>query len=148
MKTIYIFVCIGLYVSMLDAQQKDSSKRKVLIIDGFSNHDWRQTTKITLQILERSGLFSSSVSTMPLPVGDKNRLDWLPHLAGYNVIIQNTNNINDTSIRWPVAMEKQLKKYVHSGGGLYILHSGNNALPHWKQYDTIIGLGWRKADEG
>lgn len=147
MKNKFIVICLSLFVSAIHAQHTRAGI-KVLIIDGFSNHDWKQTTDITRQILERTGLFDVSVSTMPLPVGDKSWKDWLPDLKVYDVVIQNTNNINDTSVRWPPAMEKQLESYVRSGGGLYILHSGNNAFAHWPQYDTMIGLGWRKAEAG
>jgi type 1 glutamine amidotransferase len=145
---IILFSCF--FVAAANAQQTKGNPSiiKVLIIDGFSNHDWQQTTKITRMILEETNRFAVSVSTMPLPVGDKPWQDWYPDLAAYNVIIQNTNNINDTTIRWPQRMEQQLGNYVRSGGGLYILHSGNNAFPHWKLYDTIIGLGWRKAEAG
>src|SRR4029077_16453983 len=38
------------------------AKIKVLIVDGFSNHDWRQTTALLRGILEPSGLFTVSVS--------------------------------------------------------------------------------------
>jgi type 1 glutamine amidotransferase len=31
---------------------------------------------------------------------------------------------------------------------LYILHSANNAFPHWKEYDRMIGLGWRPKETG
>ena len=37
----------------------------VLIVDGFSNHDWKQTTVVTKWILEASGLFTVHVSTIP-----------------------------------------------------------------------------------
>jgi type 1 glutamine amidotransferase len=147
MKNSSIIACLFLFVSTVFAQ-KETGKIKVLIIDGFSNHDWKQTTQITQSILEKTGLFAVSVSTMPLPVGDKSWQDWFPDLSAYDAIIQNTNNISDTTVRWPPAMEKQLASYVRTGGGLYILHSGNNAFPHWRQYDTIIGLGWRKAYAG
>ena len=38
---------------------------RVLIVDGFSNHDWRQTTALLRAILEPSGLFDVSISTTP-----------------------------------------------------------------------------------
>jgi hypothetical protein len=60
----------------------------------------------------------------------------------------NTNNIHDTRLRWPRQAEQRLEKYVRDGGGLYILHSANNAFPHWKEYDKLIGLGWRPRSSG
>jgi len=118
----------------------------VLIVDGFSNHDWQQTTAVTKWILEQSGLFDVYVSTVPSD--SIGRSSWLPHFEKYAVIIQNTNNIHNPSLRWPVPAERALERYVKDGGGLYILHSANNAFPHWTAYDSMIGLGWRNKANG
>lgn len=127
---------------------QNPDKIKVLIVDGFSNHDWKQTTKITKQILESSGLFKIEVSTMPsFENQDLWRL-WSPNFSEFDIVIQNTNNINQKEIRWPEKVEKSLEKYVRSGGGLYILHSANNAFAHWDEYNLMIGLGWRSEKEG
>ena len=113
----------------------------VLIVDGFSNHDWKQTTKVTRWILEGSGLFKVDVSTVP--ADSVLRESWLPEFKKYAVVIQNTNNIADTQLKWPRDAEIKLEEYVKEGGGLYVLHSANNAFPHWKEYNKMIGLGWR-----
>ena len=113
----------------------------VLIVDGFSNHDWKQTTKVTRWILEGSGLFKVDVSTVP--ADSVLRESWLPEFKKYAVVIQNTNNIADTQLKWPRDAEIKLEEYVKKGGGLYVLHSANNAFPHWKEYNKMIGLGWR-----
>lgn len=119
---------------------------KVLIVDGFSNHDWRQTTAVTKWILERAGHFTVSVST--IPSDSIQRLAWLPLFKGYDVVIQNTNNINNKSVKWPLPAQKALEKYVAEGGGLYVLHSANNAFADWEEYNKMIGLGWRNASYG
>ena len=118
----------------------------VLIIDGFSNHDWKQTTAVTKWILEKTGRFSVDVSTIPADSSDRSV--WNPDFKKYAVVIQNTNNIHNTSLRWPVLAEQALENYVKAGGGLYILHSGNNAFPHWREYDQMIGMGWRPRSSG
>lgn len=118
----------------------------VLIVDGFSNHDWKQTTKVTKWILEQSGRFKVDVATMP--TDSTALLNWFPTFDDYAVVIQNTNNIHNTSLRWPPRVEKALERYVKTGGGLYILHSGNNAFPHWIEYNKMIGLGWRDKSVG
>src|SRR5436305_5487240 len=82
----------------------------VLIVDGFSNHDWKQTTAVTKWILEKTGRFSVDVST--IPADSSERLLWKPDFKKYAVIIQNANNIQDTSLRWPVPAEQALEKYV------------------------------------
>lgn len=64
------------------------------------------------------------------------------------MVIQNTNNIFNKKIKWPRGVQKELEKYVSSGGGLFILHSANYAYADWPEYNLMIGLGWRKASEG
>lgn len=126
-----------------------AQKRKlirVLIVDGFSNHDWKQTTKLTKWMLEESGRFEVDVFTVP--VDSLLQLDWKPGFKKYAVVIQNTNNIHDHRLRWPRHAEKELENFVKDGGGLYVLHSANNAFPHWAEYDKMIGLGWRPQSFG
>lgn len=120
---------------------------KVLIIDGFSNHNWEQTTKIVKGILEESGLFKVDVSTSPAKAADTiGWVNWRPNFSAYDAVIQNTNNISAKDIHWPGVVQKALEKYVKAGGGLYILHSANNAFSDWPEYNRMIGLGWRSKD--
>ncbi|MEO5942649.1 MAG: ThuA domain-containing protein [Ferruginibacter sp.] len=121
----------------------------MLIVDGFSNHDWAQTTKLIRLILEESKLFKVSVSTTPSTVEDSaGWAAWNPNFKDFDVVIQNTNNLPNSNLRWPRKIEMQLEDYVRSGGGLYILHSANNSFTHWKEYDKMIGLGWRPKESG
>ena len=134
------------FVISTKTQAQKIESISVLIVDGFSNHDWKQTTAVTKWILEGSDLFQVEVSTVPSD--STARMDWLPSFDSYDVVIQNTNNIHNKSIKWPVDAEIALENYVKNGGGLYILHSANNAFSHWKEYDEMIGLGWRPQDTG
>jgi type 1 glutamine amidotransferase len=45
-------------------------------------------------------------------------------------------------------VQHELEDYVKGGGGLYILHSANNAYPDWDEYNKMIGLGWRPKSYG
>ncbi len=137
----------SLFVALsLNALAQQDKSISILIIDGFSNHDWEQTTKVVKWILERRGQFQVDVSTVPL---DSNqRRSWIPAFSKYDVVVQNTNNIHDLKLRWPANAEKALEAYVKNGGGLYVLHSANNAFPHWEEYDNMIGLGWRPKSFG
>lgn len=119
---------------------------KVLIVDGFSNHDWKQTSNLTKRILEESKRFKVDISTVPLD--SAGQALWEPAFEKYAVVIQSTNNIQNPALRWPGRVELELGNYVRNGGGLYILHSGNNAFPHWKEYDKMIGMGWRSKTSG
>lgn len=143
-KVIVLIALIG--ISSIELLAQRSKPISVLIVDGFSNHDWQQTTAVTKWILEKSGRFDVHVSTIPSDSIDRS--NWLPDFGKYAVVIQNTNNIHNTSLRWPVHAERALEQYVKKGGGLYILHSANNAFPHWTAYDSMIGLGWRSKEFG
>lgn len=128
--------------------QSNPNKIEVLIIDGFSNHDWKQTTSVVTSILEKTGLFNVSVSTTPSSPEDPNWDTWNPAFENYAVVIQNTNNIDNKNYKWPKKVEAHLENYMASGGGLYVLHSANNAFSHWNAYNEMIGLGWRSPAEG
>jgi type 1 glutamine amidotransferase len=144
-----IQTCITFFLVLLSANNAFAQKNSlipVLIIDGFSNHDWKQTTAVSKWILEKSGRFKVEVST--IPSDSIERTTWKPEFKKYDVVIQNTNNIHNPRMRWPAQAEQDLEKYVRNGGGLYILHSGNNAFPHWSEYDKMIGLGWRPNTVG
>ena len=99
-------------------------------------------------ILEETGRFEVTVSTAPNTADSLSRTPWDPAFEEYDVVIQNTNNIQDTALCWPRSVEQRLEAYVRGGGGLYVLHSANNAFASWPQYDTIIGLGWRPRGTG
>ncbi|TKG89848.1 ThuA domain-containing protein [Puteibacter caeruleilacunae] len=128
--------------------QSQSDKLNVLIVDGFSNHDWKQTSLVVKSILEESNLFHVDISTSPSEPGDTRWEAWRPNFKAYDVVIQNTNNIGNKEIKWPTEVQKDLEKYLRKGGGLFILHSANNAFPTWEEYNMMIGLGWRSKDEG
>jgi type 1 glutamine amidotransferase len=140
-----IFILFACFTHLPGLAQKEKSIR-VLIVDGFSNHDWKQTTAVAKWILEKSNLFQVDVSTVP--ADSLERMAWRPDFKKYKVIIQNTNNIWTQQTRWPREAELLLEKYVKNGGGLYILHSGNNSFTHWAEYDKMIGLGWRPQESG
>ncbi|MGE5944558.1 MAG: ThuA domain-containing protein [Flavobacteriales bacterium] len=144
----YALVTCLVLTNMVTWSQSNPDKIEVLIIDGFSNHDWKQTTLVVKSILEKTGLFNVSVSTAPSQPDDVNWDTWNPAFENYAVVIQNTNNIDMKNTTWPKRVEERLENYVASGGGLYVLHSANNAFPHWEAYNEMIGLGWRFPAEG
>lgn len=119
----------------------------VLIIDGFSNHDWKHTTQCLKSLLGQSDDFKVSVSTFP-GVGNEELLNaWQPDFESSDVVIQNCNDIKGKE-RWPEHVEKGLEAFVKNGGGLYVFHSANNSFPKWDEYNRMIGLGWRSKDFG
>lgn len=137
------------------ASQTDAADTiRVLIVDGFSNHDWRRNTAMIREILEATKLFEVRVSTAPNKSQDSGWGQWRPAFADYDVVIQTCNDLPGGSNgptpgpAWPEAVQDAFEKYVAGGGGVLIYHAGNNAFANWPAYNEIIGLGWRKADFG
>jgi type 1 glutamine amidotransferase len=152
MRTRVLIIAILLFGHPAQSQHSVETAGKktirVVIVDGFSNHDWQKTSWMVSHILEETGRFEVTVSTAPNTADSLSRTPWDPAFEKYDVVIQNTNNIQDTTLRWPSKVEQRLEAYVRGGGGLYVLHSANNAFASWPQYDTIIGLGWRPRGTG
>lgn len=139
-------VVLGLLAGVVrPAQAAGADEVRVLIVDGFSNHDWAHTTRLLKSTLEAADGFSVVVSTYPAEASALE--EWNPRFADYDVVIQNCNDIGGGP-QWPRRVEAALEAYVAKGGGLYVFHSANNAFPAWKEYNRMIGLGWRDADFG
>jgi type 1 glutamine amidotransferase len=139
---------VAMTVGARGAEPLSNPKIKVLIVDGFSNHDWRKTTAFIKATLSETDSFEVDVSTSPGQADDGAWEQWRPTFSDYDVVIQNSNNIGQKDVRWPRAVEHELENYVRGGGGLLIYHSANNAFDHWPEYDRMIGLGWRDKDHG
>src|SRR5258708_30052183 len=100
---------------------------KVLIVDGFSNHDWKMTTALLRGILQPAGLFQVSVSTAPETATSPGWDEWRPKFSDYDVVIQTCNDIGGGP-SWPRAVQIDFERYVKNGGGVLVFHSGNNAF--------------------
>ena len=99
------FVClvtIGLACLSLPVSAADDRIR-VLIVDGFSNHDWRQTTAKIRGVLAPTGLFDVAVSTAPDKTNAEAYAQWRPKFADYQVVIQTCNDIGGGPA-WPAPM--------------------------------------------
>ena len=129
------------------ADRPPSTPIRVLIVDGYSNHDWRLTTALIRRILEPTGLFRVTVTTAP-PTLDAPGWDaWRPVFSDYDVVIQTCNDLGGGPA-WPRAIQEAFETYVRRGGGVYVWHAGNNAFRDWPAYNEMIGLGWRSKDFG
>lgn len=118
---------------------------KVLIVDGFSNHDWAHTTRCIRAVLAQTGVFEVSVSTFPADLEEIEA--WAPNFEAFDVVVQTCNDLGGGP-RWPDRVEAALEAYVEAGGGLFIFHAGNNAFVHWEGYNCMLGLGWRDKGFG
>jgi type 1 glutamine amidotransferase len=137
---------------------------KVLIVDGQNNHNYKAMTPFMKEQLEKSGLFAVDVSTSPpaaarpgknetpeqkearekANAGLKAQWDaWRPKFKDYKVVISNYNGEP-----WPQEVNDAFVQYVRDGGGFQAIHAANNAFSGWKEYNQMIGLGWRDAKFG
>lgn len=118
-------------------------KIRVLLIDGQNNHKWRETSPILKAILEAPGKFSLDV-TSNLKKDDKPgsiepTVPFPPDLSKYDVVVSNYNGA-----AWPEEFNKQLESRLKEGKiGLVIVHAANNSFGPWKEYNDMIGMGWR-----
>ncbi|MGE3806539.1 MAG: ThuA domain-containing protein [Gemmataceae bacterium] len=143
-----VVLIMGLVLNLAATFSEAPEKKiKVLIVDGYSNHDWKKTTELVKRILEPTGRFDVSVTTTPATANAPGWDDWRPRFADYDVVIQNTNDIRGGP-SWPKPVQESFEKYVKDGGGVFILHSANNAFANWPAYNDIIGLGWRNKNQG
>jgi len=122
-----------------------ADKINVLLIDGQNNHNWKETSPVILDLLNKSGRFNVDVLTSP-PKGAKDKSAWDKFQADfskYQVVFSNYNGDN-----WPEAFNKGLEAFMENGGGLYIFHAANNAFPGWENWNKMIALGWRNNKFG
>jgi type 1 glutamine amidotransferase len=125
------------------ASADDAKKIRVLIFDGQNNHDWRSTTPWLKKVLEDSGRFTVAVCSNLKP-GDKpgkiaETVAFPPELSNYDVVVSNYNGAE-----LPKDCQTGFEEWLKSGkGNMVIVHAANNSFSGWKEYNQMIGLGWR-----
>jgi len=141
-KALGILALVGV-CTLAGGQATAAEKIRVVIIDGQNNHNWRATTPVLKKVLEDSGRFTVDVSSN-LRKGDKpgeikETVAFPPDLGKYDVLLSNYNGAP-----WPKEFEKDLDGRLKEGKiGLVIIHAANNSFGGWKEYNLMIGMGWR-----
>lgn len=112
----YACLCIWLAALPIGTTRADdateaSPKVRVLITDGFSNHDWQLTTRLVRGILDHAGHFEIDVSTAPSAKESPAWSTWRPRFCDYDVIVQNCNSIGN-GLSWPAKVQDDLEEYV------------------------------------
>lgn len=119
---------------------------RVILIDGQNNHNWRATTPVLKKQLEQAKLFTVDVASN-VKAGEKSptsTVDFPPDLSKYDVVVSNYNGAD-----WPKELREDLEQRLKDGKiGLVIVHAANNSFPGWKEFNNMIGLGWRGNDFG
>lgn len=136
--------CLTLALLSASLPAQAAEKIKVLIVDGQNNHDWKLMTPPMQHWLEETGRFTVDVATTPQASAQKAEwASFLPRFREYDVVLSNYNGE-----LWPEAVRRDFEAFVADGGGVVILHAANNAFPDWKEYNQMIGLGWRQNSFG
>jgi type 1 glutamine amidotransferase len=121
--------------------------KKVLILSGFNNHDWRTTTPFLRQKLESTRRFDVRVEEEPHGITGAT-------LAAYDAVVLDYNGP-----RWGPDAERALVEFVRSGHGLVVVHGASWAFsglvvlgdkhvrtgiiePAWSEYAGLIGGTW------
>ncbi len=146
--TLFLITAVALGPSVAVAQESPGAKLKVILIDGQNNHNWRATTPVLKKILEDSGRFTVDVSSN-LKKDDKpgqieTTVPFPPDLSKYDVLVSNYNGAP-----WPKEFEQNLEQRLRDAKiGLVIVHAANNSFGGWKEYNQMIGMGWRNKNFG
>ncbi len=138
-KTIVALLCVVAVTAF--APTADAQKIKALIVDGQNNHQWQATTPVLRRALEDAGLFEVDVATSP-PRGE-DVSGFRPEFSKYDVVVSNYNGAP-----WSAETQHDFVEFVKGGGGFVVVHAANNAFTGWKEYNEMIGLGWRGAGFG
>jgi len=133
---LYVLILILCCAGLVRAQAPP--KIKVLILTGVSNHDWRSTTPVLRDILERTGRFD-------VRVNEECRGCGLETFAPYDALVLNYNDWRNSGPWWDDRARQAMLDYVRNGNGLVSYHASNNAFWGWPEYDKLIGGTWRET---
>ena len=119
-----------------------------MLLDGQNNHDWRATTPVLKKMLDETGLFDTTVVTAP-EIASPEFATFKPDFSRYTVVVMNYNNgIDGKSPEWGDGLKASFETFMSNGGGLVVIHGADNAFPHWKAFNDMIGVGgWGGRDE-
>ena len=140
--TLFVFPIALVVVFALSAAQK--APIRVLLIDGQNNHNWKATTPVMVDALEKGEAFEVTVSTTPPKKSNADAWKkWAPAFKKFDVTLSNYNGE-----LWPEKVQGELVDYVKGGGAFVVVHAANNAFGKWPEYNRMIGLGgWGGRNE-
>lgn len=139
MKRIIFALILTLGGGLFLFSQAPRAKIKVLILTGINNHDWRTTTPVLREILEKTGKFQVFVDEDPNGAGPET-------FAPYDVLLLNYNDYKQTQGPWWENRTREaMTDFVRNGKGLVSYHASNNAFWGWPEFDRIVGGTWRET---
>ena len=132
MRSLIVFLILSFVAAVLSAAEPPVAR--VLLITGENNHDWKATTSVLRDHLEKNG-FKVVVTEEPATLTTAAA-------SRYDAIVLNYNRRE----RWDEATERALIRLVkEEGKGLVVVHASNNAFSGWRDFEEMIGLAWREG---
>ena len=121
----------------------EEAKVRLLIVTGSHGHDWKGTTPVLKEFLEKTGRFEVDVTLDPPK-------DLNPEtLARHDVVLLHYKETAEKPGRWPETAENALLDAVRGGKGLVVLHYASSAFDDkkasWPEFEKLIGGGWRRS---
>ena len=108
---------------------------RILILTGQNNHNWRETTPLIQEILNRNGIFKTDVTEKPDTLNAQM-------LKSYDVIVSNWNSYPEQATQWNPAAIQALFDFVKRGGGFVCIHSASFAHYDCPPFFEITGGRW------
>jgi type 1 glutamine amidotransferase len=136
---VLLFLVAGCHSPQQDASPDSSAKapevKRVLVLTGADHpaHDWRRTAPVLADVLRQDTRLKVSVIENP---------DFLasPNLNDHDVVVLHF-------MKWeqptpgPEAREN-LRRFVSSGGGMFVLHFACGAIYDWPEFANLAGRAW------
>jgi type 1 glutamine amidotransferase len=134
-RTLAVFSLLSLLFTLFSPTAVHADKIPALIVSGANNHDWKWTTPVQQEILEKTGKFEVDVTYEPA----KTLAD-ADALKKYKVFVLNYNGP-----RWGEPAESNFLNAVKAGTGVTVIHAADNAFDGWVEYEKLVGHCWRKG---
>lgn len=142
--------CLVAVLAVASVATAGDKKIRVVLIDGWNNHQWPLTTPVMKKALEDTGKFSVDICTTPkrnqekLIPADWKSTPFPPDLSKYDVLLSNYNGP-----AWPKELNDALDNGLKDGKiALVIVHAANNSFGGWNDYRKMVGMGWYGANSG
>ncbi len=114
-KQYFLYLLAAVLIAIMPSCSK-TPDYKVLIITGQSNHDWKVSSEAIKQILDETGMFSSTILTTPQKGEDMSGFN--PDFSKYNLVV-----LDYEGDMWPEATNVALADFINQGGGLLMYNS-------------------------
>jgi type 1 glutamine amidotransferase len=139
MKKWWLVSAVMMIAFALGAEVGWGAPRRVLILPGSNNHDWRATTPVLKELIESTGAFAVDVETNVPAMTEKS-------FASYDVVLSNFNTFGHKNPGpvWSDAIRAAFIAHVKSGKGLVTVHSGSSVFYDWPEFQQLAGTSWGK----